>query len=65
MSEHQPPAGTPEYLEYGSGGPIPPEVPPVDPAGSKGHRRRAWWIGGGVVALLGVGSCSWAALCFF
>ena len=65
MSEHEPPAGTPEYLEYGSGGPIPPEVPPVDPAGSKGHRRRAWWIGGGVVALLGVGAGAWAALSFF
>jgi hypothetical protein len=65
MSEHQPPAGTPEYLEYGSGAPIPPEsVAPTEPP--RGRRmRRAWWIGGGVVALLGVGAGAWAALSFF
>jgi hypothetical protein len=65
MSEHQPPAGTPEYLEYGSGAPIPPDaIPPSD--GSGGRRsRRGWWIGGGVVVLLGLGAGAWAALGFF
>jgi Protein of unknown function (DUF3352) len=65
MSEHQPPSGTPEYLEYGSGGPIPPE--PAAPADETPARRsrRAWWIGGGVVALLGGGAGAWAAMSFF
>ena len=65
MSEHQPPAGTPEYLEYGTGAPIPTEPAPPT-AGSGGRRsRRGWFIGGGVVALLGVGAGAWAALNFF
>jgi Protein of unknown function (DUF3352) len=65
MSEHQPPSGAPEYLESASGGPIPPD--PAPPAGrAPVHRsRRAWWIGGGVVALLGIGAGAWAALSFF
>jgi hypothetical protein len=65
MSEPQPPAATPEYLEYGSGDPIPASPEPADGQGAKGHGRRAWWIGGGVVALLGVGAGAWAALGFF
>jgi hypothetical protein len=68
MSEHQPPSGAPEYLEYGSGEPLRPESAPGDGtpgrAGRRG-RRRAWWIGGGVVALLGLGAGAWAALSFF
>jgi hypothetical protein len=65
MSEHQPPAGAPEYLEHASGGPIPPEpATPVDGAPRR-RGRRAWWIGGGVVALLGAGAGAWAALSFF
>ena len=65
MSDHQPPSGTPEYLEYGGGSPIPPEPgPPIEPSGGRG-RRRAWWIGGGVVLLLGAGAGAWAALGFF
>jgi hypothetical protein len=63
MSEQQPPSGTPEYLEYGAGEPIPP-APPVDGPPAR-RARRAWWIGGGVVALLGTGAGAWAALSFF
>jgi hypothetical protein len=65
MSEQQPPAGTPEYLEYGGGAPIPAE--PTAPSGTSGGRggRRAWWIAGGAVALLGVGAGAWAAFGFF
>ena len=68
MSEPRPPAGTPEYLESGSGFPLAPEAtPPTEVAGSAGRRgrRRAWWIGGGVVLLAGVGAGAWAALSFF
>ncbi|HEY3531274.1 MAG TPA: DUF3352 domain-containing protein [Nocardioides sp.] len=65
MSEHQPPGGTPEYLEYGSGDPLPPEQPTATDAPRPRRRRRAWWIGGGVVALLGLGAGAWAALNFF
>ena len=66
MSDHQPPsAGAPEYLEYGTGGPIPPDPAPVDGDTPTRKRRRVWWIGGGVVALLGVGAGAWAALGFF
>jgi hypothetical protein len=65
MSDQQPPSGTPEYLEYGGGAPIPPEAAPsTDASGGRG-RRRAWWIGGGAIALLGVGAGAWAALGFF
>jgi hypothetical protein len=65
MSEHQPPAGAPEYLEYGGGSPIPPDpTASAEAAGGRGGRR-AWWIAGGAVALLGVGAGAWAALGFF
>ena len=47
MSEQQPPAGTPEYLEYGGGAPIPPAAPrrpsaagPAEPAARLVDRRR-------------------------
>jgi hypothetical protein len=65
MSEQQPPSGVPEYLEYGGGAPIPPDS--ETPTGASGGRggRRAWWIGGGAVALLGLGAGAWAALGFF
>ena len=47
------------------GAPIPTEPAPPT-AGSGGRRsRRGWFIGGGVVALLGVGAGAWAALNFF
>lgn len=68
MSEHQPPSGAPEYLEHGSGEPLRPEPAPADGTpGSAGRRgrRRAWWIGGGLVALLALGAGAWAALGFF
>jgi hypothetical protein len=65
MSEHQPPAGTPEYLEGGLGRPLPPSTSDEEPTGARRRSRRAWWIGGGVVALLGVGAGAWAALNFF
>ncbi|HEX4688771.1 MAG TPA: DUF3352 domain-containing protein [Nocardioides sp.] len=64
MSDTQTPAGTPEYLEYGGGSPIPPE--PLPGAGAPARRsRRSWWIGGGVVALLALGAGAWAAMGFF
>lgn len=64
LSDQQPPSGTPEYLEYGGGSPLPPDTaPPAEPSG--GRSRRAWWIGGGVVVLLGAGAGAWAALGFF
>ena len=65
MSEHEPPAGTPEYLEGGLGRPLPPAPPAETPAGTPRRGRRAWWVGGGVVALLGAGAGAWAALGFF
>jgi hypothetical protein len=65
MSENQPPSGTPEYLEYGGGSPIPTESAPPDEGSPSGRSRRGWWIGGGVVVLLGVGAGAWAALGFF
>jgi len=67
MSEHQPSSGAPEYLESGSGEPLRPGPAPADgtPSAGRRGRRRAWWIGGGVVALLGLGAGAWAALSFF
>ncbi len=45
--------------------PIPPDsTAPPEVTGGRGGRR-AWWIGGGAVALLGVGAGAWAALGFF
>jgi hypothetical protein len=65
MSENQPPAGTPEYLDHAGGAPIPPEpTPPTDGAGGR-RSRRGWFIGGGVLALVGLGAGAWAALSFF
>jgi hypothetical protein len=65
MSEQQPPGGTPEYLEYGGGTPLPPA--PAEPVetGTNRRGRRTWWLAGGAVALLGVGAGAWAALGFF
>ena len=65
MPEDQSPAGTPEYLEHGSGGPIPPQPPAQADVAKERRGHRAWWIGGGVIALLGVGAGAWAALSFF
>lgn len=66
MSEYHPSSGTPEYLEHGSGGPIPPEPSvPTDGATPKRRSRRAWWVGGGVVLLAGAGAGAWAAMSFF
>ena len=76
MSEQQPPAdvhgessgpgpgGTPEYLDYGSGAPIPPESPGARPAARR-SRRTPLLVGGGVVGLLALGAGAWAALNFF
>lgn len=66
MSEYQPSSGTPEYLEHGGGSPLlPPEAAPAEPGAGRGHGRRAWWIGGGVLALVGLGAGAWAVLGFF
>jgi hypothetical protein len=64
MSEHQPPSGTPEYLEPGGGAPIPPSAEPTATPTPR-RSRRGWWIGGGVVLLLGAGAGAWAAMGFF
>ena len=64
MSEQQPPVGMPEYLDSGSGGPLPPELPPDEASAGKG-RRTTWLVGGGVVGLLALGAGAWAAVSFF
>ncbi|WP_151082661.1 DUF3352 domain-containing protein [Nocardioides cynanchi] len=76
MSEQQPPAdahgepwgagpgGTPEYLDYGSGAPIPPEGADGRPTAER-SRRTTLLVGGGVVGLLALGAGAWAALSFF
>jgi hypothetical protein len=68
MSEQQPPSatpgGTPEYLDYGSGAPIPPEAPAPQPEARR-SRRTTMLVGGGVVGLLALGAGAWAALGFF
>jgi hypothetical protein len=65
MSDHQPFDGTPEYLDSGSGGPLPPETTPTDGPEQPRSRRTAWLVGGGAVALLAVGAGAWAAVSFF
>ncbi len=65
MSEHQPPSGTPEYLESGGGSPIAPPPEPATGEPAARRSRRGWWIGGGVVLLLGAGAGAWAAMGFF
>jgi hypothetical protein len=72
MSEQQPPSespyemqgGTPEYLDYGSGAPIPPDPAGAAPSGRR-SRRTPLLVGGGVVGLLALGAGAWAALSFF
>lgn len=68
MSEQQPPidtpGGIPEYLDYGSGAPIPAEQPGDQPAPRR-SRRTTLLVGGGVVGLLALGAGAWAALNFF
>ncbi len=63
MSEQQPPAGTPEYLESGRGWAVPPGAP--QSAARRRSRRTTWLVGGGVAALLALGAGAWAALNFF
>lgn len=50
---------SPEYLESGSGRPIPP------PSGTTNGRRTALITGGAVLVLAGVGAGAWAAWSFF
>ncbi|HEX3930625.1 MAG TPA: DUF3352 domain-containing protein [Nocardioides sp.] len=65
MSEHQPPPGTPEYLEQGTGTPLSHPSAPDGVAPPTRGRRRGLWVAGGVVVLLGAGAGAWAALSFF
>jgi hypothetical protein len=65
MSEHQPPSGTPEYLEAGGGSPIPPAAEPATGTPTVRRGRRAWWIAGGAVLLVGAGAGAWAVMGFF
>ena len=63
MSDQQPPAGTPEYLDSAGGAWVPhgPGEAPTD----RRSRRTTWLVGGGVVGLLALGAGAWAALSFF
>ena len=66
MSEQQPPGGVPEYLEQGSGTPLlSAQAPPGEAVAGRRRGPRIWWIGGGVLALAGLGAGAWAALGFF
>jgi hypothetical protein len=65
MSDHLPPGGEPEYLDYGGGAPLPPADAEEGGPEPGRRRHRAWWIAGGVVALAGIGAGAWAALSFF
>ena len=65
MSEQQPPAGTPEYLDSGSGVPWAPAPEQIEAPAGRRSRRTVWLVGGGAVALLAVGAGAWAAVSFF
>jgi hypothetical protein len=64
MSDQQPPAGVPEYLDSGSGPLLPPDAPQSD-APARRSRRTTWLVGGGVVGALAIGAGAWAAISFF
>ena len=65
MSDQQPPAGTPEYLDSAGGDWTPPPSGEGEvPTGGR-SRRTTWLVGGGVVGLLVVGGGAWAAMSFF
>jgi hypothetical protein len=64
MSDQQPPAGVPEYLDSGSGPLLPPaSAGPETPR--RGRRRTTWLVGGGLVGALALGAGAWAAISFF
>ena len=63
MSDQQPPAGTPEYLDSGGEAWAPP-AQGEEPAGRR-SRRTPWLVGGGVIGLLALGAGAWAAMSFF
>jgi hypothetical protein len=65
MSEYQPPSGTPESLEAGGGSPIPPAPEPPTGTPTARRSRRAWWVAGGAVLLVGAGAGAWAVMGFF
>ena len=65
MSEQQPPAGTPEYLDSGSGDSWSPAPDESEAPAGRRSRRTTWLVGGGAVALLAVGAGAWAAVSFF
>ncbi len=64
MSDQQPPAGVPEYLDPGSGPLLPPESSAPETPGRR-SRRTAWLVGGGLVGALALGAGAWAAISFF
>ncbi len=65
MSDEQPSAGMPEYLDSAGGSPAQSATGMGEaPAGGR-SRRTTWLVGGGLVGLLLVGGGAWAALSFF
>lgn len=66
MSDHQPPSGTPEYLESGGGRPFVPDPDQPGEEHARPRRRRTpWVIAVVVVLLLGGGAATWAVMSFF
>lgn len=65
MSDQQPPAGMPEYLDSTGGDRTPPTTREGETPSGRRSRRTAWLVGGGVVGLLVVGGGAWAAMSFF
>jgi hypothetical protein len=68
MTDQQPPAGTPEYLDSTSGDRAAPETGPgtgegEEPAGRR-SRRATWLVGGGVIGVVALGAGAWAAMSF-
>ena len=65
MSDQQPPAGTPEYLDSTGGDRTAPSMGEGEAPAGRRSRRTTWLVGGGVVGLLVVGGGAWAAMSFF
>jgi hypothetical protein len=65
MSDEQPPAGTPEYLDSSGDAWVPPGPGETEAPSGRRSRRTTWLIGGGVIGLLALGAGAWAATSFF
>src|SRR4051794_14056755 len=65
LSDQQPPAGTPEYLDSASGSSLSPLPPENEAAAGRTSRRTTWLVGGGLGGALAIGAGAWAAASFF